>query len=54
VMVNWGSALRAETLPFGGVKLSGMGREAVHDTLLEMTEQKAILFHDALPAARAP
>jgi len=48
VMVNWGSALRAETLPFGGVKLSGIGREAVHDTLLEMTEQKAILFHDAL------
>ncbi|HVO21618.1 MAG TPA: aldehyde dehydrogenase family protein [Anaeromyxobacter sp.] len=48
VMVNWGSALRAETLPFGGVKLSGTGREAVHDTLLEMTEQKAILFHDAL------
>jgi acyl-CoA reductase-like NAD-dependent aldehyde dehydrogenase len=54
VMVNWGSALRAETLPFGGVKLSGMGREAVHDTLLEMTEQKAILFHDALPAPGAP
>ncbi len=50
VMVNWGSALRAETLPFGGVKLSGIGREAVHDTLLEMTEQKAILFHGALGA----
>jgi len=50
VMVNWGSALRAETLPFGGIKMSGLGREGVHDTLLEMTEQKAILFHDALPA----
>ena len=52
VMVNWGSALRAETLPFGGIKMSGMGREGVHDTLLEMTEQKAILFHDALSAPR--
>ena len=47
-MVNWGSALRAENLPFGGVKLSGHGREAIHDTLLEMTRQKAILLYDAL------
>ncbi len=54
VMVNWGSALRAETLPFGGIKMSGMGREGVHDTLLEMTEQKAVLFHGALPPSGAP
>jgi lactaldehyde dehydrogenase len=54
VMVNWGSALRAENLPFGGVKLSGHGREAIHDTLLEMTRQKAILLHEALrPASGA-
>jgi len=32
--------------------MSGMGREGIHDTLLEMTEQKAILFHDALSAPR--
>jgi lactaldehyde dehydrogenase len=48
VMVNWGSALRAENLPFGGVKLSGHGREAIHDTLLEMTRQKSILLYEAL------
>jgi acyl-CoA reductase-like NAD-dependent aldehyde dehydrogenase len=48
VMINWGSALRAENLPFGGVKFSGLGREAIHDTLLEMTEQKAIVIHNAL------
>jgi len=51
VMVNWSSALRAENLPFGGVKMSGHGREGLHDSLLAMTQQKVILFHDALPVA---
>jgi lactaldehyde dehydrogenase len=49
--VNWSSALRSENLPFGGTKLSGYGREGLHDTLEEMTEQKVILFHDAFPPA---
>ena len=48
VMVNWSSALRAENLPFGGVKMSGNTREGLHDTLNEMTEQKVILLHNAL------
>ena len=48
VIVNWSSALRAENLPFGGTKASGYGREGLHDTLVEMTEQKVILFHNAL------
>jgi lactaldehyde dehydrogenase len=48
VIVNWSSALRAENLPFGGTKASGYGREGLHDTIVEMTEQKVILFHDAL------
>jgi len=51
VIINWSSALRAETLPFGGTKLSGHGREGIHDTLEEMTEQKVILVHDAFPPA---
>jgi lactaldehyde dehydrogenase len=49
VIVNWSSALRVETLPFGGIKLSGHGREGVHDTLDEMTDQKAIVVHNAFP-----
>ena len=55
VIVNWGSAVRSEILPFGGLKLTGHGRESVHDTMLSMTEQKTILLHDALaePAAGA-
>ncbi len=50
VIVNWGSAVRSEILPFGGLKLTGHGRESVHDTMLSMTEEKTILFHDALAA----
>jgi acyl-CoA reductase-like NAD-dependent aldehyde dehydrogenase len=48
VIVNWSSAIRVESLPFGGIKMSGHGREGLHDTLDEMTEQKIILLHDAL------
>ncbi|NPV67683.1 MAG: aldehyde dehydrogenase family protein [Anaerolineae bacterium] len=48
VIVNWSSALRVESLPFGGIKMSGHGREGLHDTLDEMTEQKVILVHNAL------
>ncbi len=54
VIVNWSSALRAENLPFGGVKLSGHGREGIHDTLDEMTVQKVILFHNVLAGTRGP
>jgi lactaldehyde dehydrogenase len=53
VIVNWSSALRVETLPFGGIKSSGHGREGVHDTLDEMTDQKTIVVHNAFPAAGA-
>ena len=48
VIINWGSAVRVESLPFGGVKMSGIGRESIHETLLEMTEQKTIIIKDAL------
>ena len=51
VIVNWSTALRVETLPFGGIKMSGHGREGVHDTLEEMTDQKTIIVHNAFPAS---
>ena len=47
VIINWSSAFRAENVPFGGTKMSGHGREALHDTLIDMTEQKAIIIHNA-------
>jgi lactaldehyde dehydrogenase len=52
VIVNWSSALRVESLPFGGVKLSGYGREGLHDTIDEMTYQKTIIVHNAFAAER--
>jgi lactaldehyde dehydrogenase len=51
VIVNWASAVRCENLPFGGLKMSGHGREGLHDTLLSMSEQKVVLLYDALATA---
>lgn len=51
VIINWSSAVRVESLPFGGIKLSGHGREGLHDTLNDMTVQKTIIVHNALSAA---
>jgi lactaldehyde dehydrogenase len=51
VIINWSSALRVESLPFGGIKMSGHGREGIHDTLEEMTDQKTIIVHNAFLAA---
>ena len=39
-------AIRVENLPFGGTKLSGNAREGLHETLLDMTEQKTLLLND--------
>jgi acyl-CoA reductase-like NAD-dependent aldehyde dehydrogenase len=51
VVVNHTTAIRVENLPFGGTKLSGNGREGLHDTLLDMTEQKTLLMNNVFSAA---
>jgi len=51
VVVNHTTAVRVETLPFGGNKGSGNGREGIHDTLHEMTKEKTLLLHEVFGAA---
>ena len=50
VIVNHTTAIRVETLPFGGNKWSGNGREGIHDTLHEMTKEKTLLLHNVFGA----
>ena len=44
VVINDTTRLRWDNLPFGGPKLSGIGRESVHETMIEMTEPKVISY----------
>ena len=45
VMVNDSPDYRIDTMPFGGVKGSGLGREGIRFALEEMTEPKVICFN---------
>lgn len=45
VVVNGAGAFRPGNVPFGGFKLSGIGRESIKDTVLEMTQQTAIVLN---------
>ncbi|MEW9804677.1 aldehyde dehydrogenase family protein [Mesorhizobium marinum] len=51
VVVNHTTAVRVETLPFGGNKDSGNAREGIHDTLHEMSKEKTLLLHEVFGAA---
>lgn len=45
VMVNESTDYRIDAMPFGGTKGSGLGREGVSFTLMEMTEPKIACFN---------
>ena len=51
VVVNHTTAVRVETLPFGGNKGSGNGREGIHDTLHEMSKEQTLLLHEVFGVA---
>ncbi|HWL11578.1 MAG TPA: aldehyde dehydrogenase family protein, partial [Ureibacillus sp.] len=44
IMVNDSSDFRIDAMPFGGMKQSGIGREGVAFSILEMTELKVVCF----------
>jgi glyceraldehyde-3-phosphate dehydrogenase (NADP+) len=44
VMINDTSDYRIDAMPFGGVKLSGIGREGVKSTIEVMSETKVVCF----------
>ena len=43
VMINDAPAFRVDNMPYGGVKLSGFGREGVRYAMEEMTELRMIV-----------
>jgi glyceraldehyde-3-phosphate dehydrogenase (NADP+) len=47
VMINDAPAFRVDNMPYGGVKLSGFGREGVRYAMEEMTEQRVIVIDPA-------
>lgn len=44
VLINDGPAFRVDNMPYGGVKLSGTGREGVRYAMEEMTEPRMIVI----------
>jgi acyl-CoA reductase-like NAD-dependent aldehyde dehydrogenase len=45
LMVNWGTQWRADLMPYGGLKESGMGKEGPKYAVQEMTELKMAILH---------
>ena len=45
IQINWGPQWRADLMPYGGLKDSGMGKEGPKYAVEEMTELKMVVFH---------
>lgn len=44
--INWGPQWRADLMPYGGLKDSGIGREGPKYAIQEMTEYKTVVIHE--------
>ena len=45
IHINWTPLWRADLMPYGGLKASGIGKEGVRSAIEEMTEVKTIILH---------
>jgi glyceraldehyde-3-phosphate dehydrogenase (NADP+) len=46
IHINWGPMWRADLMPYGGLKDSGMGKEGPKYAVEEMTELKTVIIHE--------
>jgi glyceraldehyde-3-phosphate dehydrogenase (NADP+) len=45
VHINWTQLWRADLMPYGGFKSSGIGKEGLRSAVAEMTEVKTVIIH---------
>jgi acyl-CoA reductase-like NAD-dependent aldehyde dehydrogenase len=45
IQVNWSPLWRADSMPYGGLKRSGIGKEGPRWAVEELTESKTVVFH---------
>ena len=45
IHINWASQWRADLMPYGGLKDSGLGKEGPRYAIREMTEEKMVVVH---------
>ena len=45
IHINWTPLWRADLMPYGGLKGSGVGKEGPRSTVAEMTEVKTVILH---------
>jgi len=48
VLINDSSDFRVDFMPFGGVKMSGLGREGIRFAIEEMTEIKTVIYKNSV------
>ncbi len=47
IHINWGPRWRTDSMPYGGLKDSGFGKEGPRYAIEEMTEMKTVIIHTA-------
>jgi glyceraldehyde-3-phosphate dehydrogenase (NADP+) len=45
IHINWTPLWRADLMPYGGLKASGIGKEGFRTAVSEMTDEKTIILH---------